>query len=158
MVQNQNPLQQSAFTLSLAGLLPQVAACVVAITNKDLAIYALVSGFAYAALIFSFIGGVWWGQALAAPAKHIWIFVAAVCPSLIAWSAALLMFLNLNWCPYAISAIAIGLLLSPFIDLQIGKVLTLPQGWMRLRLTLSLGLGSLTLMLAYLTLPAIFKF
>ena len=152
MTQSQSPLLQGALLLGLAGLLPQVAACILALTNNDLAMYGLVSGFAYAALIFSFIGGVWWGQALATPTRHAWIFVAAICPSLISWVAALLLFLNLKWWPYAVSAIAIGLLLSPLIDLQISKVLAQPRGWMRLRLTLSIGLGCLTLLMATLTL------
>lgn len=62
MSENQNPLPQSALKLGHAGLLPQAAAYALALTNNDVATYALVSGFAYAALIFSFIGGVWWGQ------------------------------------------------------------------------------------------------
>ena len=155
MTQSQSSLLQSALMLGLAGLLPQVAACILALTNNDLAMYGLVSGFAYAALIFSFIGGVWWGQALATPTRHAWIFVAAICPSLISWIAALLLFSNLKWWPYAIGAVAVGLLLSPLIDLQISKVLVQPRGWMKLRLTLSIGLGSLTLILATLTLHAV---
>jgi Protein of unknown function (DUF3429) len=155
MPQSQNTLSPNVLLLGLAGLLPQVAACTLALTNKDLAMYALVSGFAYAALIFSFIGGVWWGQALATPTQHMWIYVAAVCPSLISWVAALMLFSNLKYWPYAIGAIAIGLLLSPLVDLQISKVLSQPRGWMRLRLILSIGLGSLTLLMASLTLHAI---
>ena len=97
MSENQNPLPQSALKLGHAGLLPQAAAYALALTNNDVATYALVSGFAYAALIFSFIGGVWWGQVLGAPTRHAWIFVAAVCPNLIAWVASLALFLNLKW-------------------------------------------------------------
>ena len=155
MTQNQTPLLQSALFLGFAGLLPQVAACILALTNKDLAMYALVSGFAYSALIFSFIGGVWWGQALAAPTRHTWIYVAAVCPSLISWFAALLLFLNLKSWPYAIGAVGAGLLLSPLVDLQISKVLNQPRGWLKLRSTLSIGLGCLTLLLATSTLHAV---
>jgi Protein of unknown function (DUF3429) len=158
MAEAQKALSRSTLLLGLAGLLPQVAACAVAFTYSDLAMYALVSGFAYSALIFSFIGGVWWGQALAYPARHAWIFVAAVCPSLISWFAALLMFLNLSYWPYAVGAVATGLLFSPLIDLQISKVLAQPQGWMRLRWTLSIGLGCLTLIMAILSLNAIFRF
>ena len=151
MTQVQNALNQNALLLGLAGLLPQVAACTVAFTHTDFAMYALVSGFAYSALIFSFIGGVWWGQALGASTRFAWIYVAAVCPSLISWFAALLLFSNLKWWPYAIGAVAIGLLLSPLIDLQISKVLSQPRGWMKLRLILSIGLGCLTLLMATLT-------
>lgn len=155
MIQKQNSLPRSALVLGLAGLLPQAVACIVVLTHEDLIIYALVSGFAYSALIFSFIGGVWWGQALVTPTRYAWIFVASVCPSLISWFAALLMFLNMKWWPHAIGAVAIGLMLSPLIDLQIAKVIALPRGWMRLRLTLSIGLGCLTLLLATFTLHAV---
>lgn len=158
MIQNQNPLPHAAFILGLAGLLPQVAACILALTNKDLAIYALVSGFAYAALIFSFIGGVWWGQALTTPTPQAWIFVAAVCPSLFSWGSALLMLLNIGWWPYAIGMVAMGLLVSPIIDLQIGKVITQPQTWMKLRWTLSIVLGGLTLTMAIIARHTLFKF
>lgn len=58
MTKNQNLLPQSALILGLAGLLPQVATCIVVFTGNDYKTYALVSGFAYSALIFSFIGGV----------------------------------------------------------------------------------------------------
>ena len=155
MIQNQNQIPQGAFILGLAGLLPQLAACIVAFTDSDYKMYALVSGFSYSALIFSFIGGVWWGQALLAPSKHTWIFIAAVCPSLIAWGAALLLFLNLKSWPYAIGAVAFGLLVSPLIDLRISKVINPPVNWMKLRIMLSIGLGCLTLILATLTLHAI---
>jgi Protein of unknown function (DUF3429) len=155
MIQNQNQLPQGALILGLAGLLPQLAACIVAFIDNDYKMYALVSGFAYSVLIFSFIGGVWWGQALFAPIKRTWIFIAAVFPSLIAWGAALLLFLNLNSWPYAIGAVAIGLLISPLIDLQISKVINPPINWMKLRIILSIGLGCLTLILATLTLHAI---
>ncbi len=155
MTQNQNPLSQSALFLGIAGLLPQVAACVLAFTRVDFGIYALVSGFAYSALIFSFIGGVWWGQALVVPTRQAWIFVVSVCPSLISWFAALALFSNLKWWPFAIGAVAIGLLLSPLVDLQISKVLAQPRGWMKLRLILSMGLGCLTLLMATLTLHTI---
>ncbi len=151
----QNPISKDARLLGLAGLLPQVAACIVALTYTEFTVYALVSGFAYAALIFSFIGGVWWGQALQAPKWHPWIFLASVIPSLISWAAALLLFSDLKWWSYATTAIAIGLMVSPLVDLQIGKILLQPKGWMKLRWTLSIGLGALTMVLAAFTLHAV---
>jgi Protein of unknown function (DUF3429) len=155
MAQSQNQLPQGAFILGLAGLLPQLAACIVAFTSDEYKIYALVSGFAYSALILSFIGGVWWGQALSAPTKHTWIFIAAVCPSLIAWGAALLLFFNLKSWPYVLGAVAAALLVSPLIDVELSKVIHPLIGWMKLRIMLSIGLGCLTLLLATLALNAI---
>lgn len=155
MSQAQNPISKSALLLGLAGLLPQAASCIIALTYSQFTVYALVAGFAYAGLIFSFVGGVWWGQALQAPVKHSWIFVVAVCPSLIAWVSAVLLFSHLKWWPYATTAIAVGLLSSPLVDLQIGKVLPQPKVWMQLRWLLSIGLGCLTMILATLALHAV---
>jgi Protein of unknown function (DUF3429) len=155
MTQSQTPIAQGALILGIAGLLPQVAACIVAFSNVSAGAYALLSAFTYSALIFSFIGGVWWGQALVAPLRHTWIFVAAVAPSLITLGATLLLFINLRWWPFSIGAVATGLLLSPLVDLQIGKVLPHPDGWIKLRWTLSIGLGCLTLLIATITLHAI---
>jgi Protein of unknown function (DUF3429) len=155
MIENRNSIAQSVLILGLAGLLPQVAACVFAFTNTNANAYALLFAFTYSALIFSFIGGVWWGQALSAPVRHTWIFIAAVAPSLITWGAALMLFINLKWWPFSIGAVATGLLLSPLVDLQIAKVLPQPDGWIKLRWTLSIGLGCLTLLIATITLHAI---
>lgn len=155
MNQNSTPLSNRAFFLGLAGLLPQALCCVVALTSLKYGMYVFVSGFAYAALIFSFIGGVWWGQALATPTRHLWIFGAAICPSLIAWVAALLLFSDLKWWSYATAAIAFGLLFSPLIDRQINKVIPQPLGWLKLRWALSIGLGCLTMVLASFTVRAI---
>lgn len=148
MAQSQITLSKYALWLGFTGLLPQVFACALAITNGSWGIYIPVSGFAYAALIFSFLGGVWWGNALSSQKLHLWIFVAAVCPSLIAWIAALLIFVDFRWRPYSNGAIAIGLIISPLIDQQIGKIISHPKGWMKLRWILSIGLGFLTLIIA----------
>ena len=148
MTQSQITLSKYAMWLGFAGLLPQALACVLVIATRDWDIYIKVSSFAYATLIFSFLGGVWWGNALSAPKSHLWIFIAAVCPSLIAWIAAILIFADFKWLPYSTSAIAIGLIISPLVDQQIGKIIVQPNGWMRLRWMLSIGLGFLTLTLA----------
>ena len=155
MAQTVTLLSKNAFFLGLAGLLPQAMCCAVALSSQNYSTYVFVSGFAYAALIFSFIGGVWWGQALATPTRYPWIFVAAVCPSLIAWAAAVLLFSDLKWWSFATSAIAISLIVSPLVDLQISKVMPQPKGWMGLRWTLSIGLGCLTFVMASLTLHAV---
>ena len=110
----------------------------------------LASGLAlsYAALILSFIGGAWWGlvSRSSAPVRgSVWL--AAVTPSLIAFAA--------------IGAWAIGR--SPGVSLAITGAALIgalgfdhklaanglcPIGWLRLRTPLSLGLGSLTLLIA----------
>ncbi|EDX80246.1 hypothetical protein BBAL3_1403 [Brevundimonas sp. BAL3] len=53
-----------ARVLGFAGLLPQAAAVAVLILGgPDVRFAALSLAYAYAALIFSFLGGVWWGLA-----------------------------------------------------------------------------------------------
>jgi MFS family permease len=155
MTPTPNSLPKNAIWLGLAGLLPQLLACVLDYTSRDWGAYITVSGFAYAALIFSFLGGIWWGNAMSATKSYLWIFIAAVCPSLIAWISALLLFTDLKWWPYATSAVAIGLIISPLVDQQIGNIITQPKGWMKLRWILSIGLGCLTLVMATLPLHTV---
>ena len=155
MTQSQMTLSKYVMWLGFAGLLPQAFACMLTFTNSSWNVYIIISGFSYAALIFSFLGGIWWGNALSAPKPHLWIFAAAVCPSLIAWIAALLLFLDFKWWPYATSTIAIGLIISPLVDQQIGRIIVQPKGWMRLRWMLSIGLGFLTIILSFASVHAV---
>ena len=105
---------------------------------------ALAIGYAYAALIFSFLGGVWWGLALRQDKAPLWIYVVAVLPSLIGVATYLPWIWGYRW--PGPSLIILGLLVaaSPLVDLKIGGS---PAGWMQLRWILSLGLGSLTVVL-----------
>ena len=48
-----------------AGLLPQIFCVAVILAGHEWRYAALAGGFAYAAAVFSFLGGVWRGQALA---------------------------------------------------------------------------------------------
>ena len=69
-----------AHWLGLAGLLPQVAAVLLILSGDPVWRFsAAAMAFAYAALIFSFLGGIWWGLAARdADATPSWIWVAAV--------------------------------------------------------------------------------
>ncbi|MDJ0643313.1 MAG: DUF3429 domain-containing protein, partial [Erythrobacter sp.] len=58
-------LTTAARWLGYAGLLPQIVCVTLATSGHEFGYTALAGGFAYAAAIFSFLGGVWWGQALA---------------------------------------------------------------------------------------------
>jgi len=136
-----NGLSPHARWFGYAGLLPQAAALVAIVHGGEARWSALVLAFGYAALIFSFLGGVWWGLALAAPRVPRWVFGAAVLPSLIALAL---------WYPWAVGQtwpgpelVALGLMIggSPWVDRAIGFA---PRGWMALRWQLSLGLGGLT--------------
>ena len=106
-------------------------------------------GFGYAALIFSFLGGVWWGIGVARDDAPGWIFAVAVAPSLIALAAYLPWIGGYAWPGPSLLVIGACLLLTPLVDRAIG---VLPAGWLALRLKLSLGLGAMTLALGVLAL------
>ena len=140
-------LETSARWLGLAGLLPQLLA-VLLLTDAELRWTAIAAGFGYAALIFSFLGGVWWGMAIATPGAPKWAYAAAVMPSLIGFAAYLPWIFGWTWPGPQLLVISVALLISPFVDHRLARTIALPEGWLGLRRTLSLGLGSLTAILA----------
>lgn len=137
--------------LGFAGLLPQFA-CALAVWFGPLEWRwtALSLGWAYAALIFSFLGGLWWGMAAASPDQArrapAWIWIAAVAPSLIAFATFVPWIIGRTWPGPSLIVLGIGLLVSPLVDLRL--VTLRPSWWMDLRIPLSLGLGGATLALA----------
>lgn len=144
-----SPVPRLPRLLGLAGLLPQMA-CVAALYfgPPDWREPTVLLGFAYAALIFAFLGGTWWGIAASAPAAERrralgWVWVAAVLPSLIALAAFLPFVFGWVWPEPSLVALGGGLLFSPLADRALGPLA--PRWWMSLRMPLSLGLGSLTI-------------
>lgn len=77
--------------LGLAGLLPQLACLAAVMLGPDVwKATATAVAAIYAGLIFTFLGGAWWGIAAGAPAAErrgglAWLWIAAVVPSLIAF-------------------------------------------------------------------------
>lgn len=140
-------LEGRAQWLGYAGLLPQVLA-VVLLTDPGLRWTAIAAGFGYSALIFSFLGGVWWGIGISNPQAPRWIYGAAVLPSLIAFAAYLPWIFGWTWPGPQLAILAVALLLSPVVDRGISLTIALPDGWLRLRRRLSIGLGILTGVLA----------
>lgn len=139
--------------LGLAGLLPQLAWVVVLYTGPaQWREAALAMAFAYAALILSFLGGMWWGIAAAAPAAQRrqalgWLWVAAVLPSLVALACFLPWALGWAWPEPSLVMLAGALLVSLGVDARLGALA--PRWWMGLRVPLSLGLGVLTAAAAF---------
>lgn len=142
-------LPRVALRFGFAGLLPQAIALFLVVTDAEQRWSALAVGYAYAALIFSFLGGVWWGQAIAMRNAPGWIYAAAVAPSLIALGTYVPWVIGAEWPGPSLVVLGLCLILSPLIDRAIGRSVELPTGWMRLRIILSTGLGGLTLMLAW---------
>lgn len=137
--------------LGYAGLLPQAIALLLVVSGGDQRWSALAAGFGYAALIFSFLGGLWWGIAITRPEAPRWTFAAAIAPSLIAFACYLPWVWGYPWPRPSLAVLGTCLCLSPWVDRALVLALpdaAVPEGWMALRVRLSLGLGLLTLALA----------
>ncbi len=144
-----DPLPRAALRFGFAGLLPQAIALFLVATDAEQRWSALAVGYAYAALIFSFLGGVWWGQALSTKTVPLWIYAAAVAPSLIALATYVPWVIGAEWPGPSLVVLGVCLIFSPLVDRAIGRSVALPAGWMQLRIILSGGLGGLTLLLAW---------
>ena len=143
----QPALQRRARLLSYAGQLPQVFA-IILLADPETRWIALAGGFGYAALIFSFLGGVWWGVGISNPQAPRWIYVAAVLPSLIGLATYVPWIFGWTWPGPSLIVLGLCVLVSPIVDREMALKLPLPEGWVRLRSHLSVGLGLLTLLLA----------
>ncbi len=142
------PLPRSAQVLGYSGLIPQIGFLATAALAPPLAPAAAILGWAYAGLIFSFLGGAWWGFALLDHKAPRWVLPVSVMPSLIALLSVVPTVLALPGFTIPLVMIGAGLLVSPLVDTAISRSANLPEGWLRLRWHLSLGLGGLTLFLA----------
>lgn len=142
-----SPLPSFARFLGYAGLLPQ--ACVLAslvLGGPEARSTALGLAFAYAALIYSFLGGVWWGLAAA---THVpvprWVWAVAVLPSLFALGAAWPWATGHAWTGPSLVVLGGLIMSSVLVDLKLRSLGLTPPGWLPLRLPLSIGLGFMTL-------------
>lgn len=139
--------------LGLSGLLPLMA--VVAILGfaggTEIARTALGLGLIYAALILSFLGGLWWGLAAASgKASAGWIWGVAVLPSLYAWVPLGLAQIGIIDVRLALALVGVGLAAALFIDRALAAAGLAPPWWMSLRWPLSGGLAALCLLAAAL--------
>ncbi len=134
--------------LGLAGLLPQIAAAAVVLSGDPALRFAALSlGYAYAALILSFLGGLWWGIAASKERPPEWLWVAAIAPSLIALASAVPWAVGEPWPGPSLILLGVALIAALGVDLLLAKRGLVPIWWMRLRIPLSLGLGLLTLVI-----------
>lgn len=144
-----NLLPRAARQLGYAGLLPQLICTVYVIDGGKWQWTAQAMAFGYAALIFSFLGGMWWGIGLTRDDAPGWVFGWAVMPSLLALVAYAPWILGWAWPGPSLIAVGLMLTVSPLVDCLIGK---LPDGWLALRTRLSLGLGGLTTLIGMVAL------
>lgn len=145
------PIPKVAFIAGYAGLLPQIIAAAMVLSGSEYQWTGLALAYGYAAFIFSFIGGMWWGLGVTSrkdEASAHGIFAIAVAPSLLALATYLPWIWGLTWPGPSLAYLGFFLLLSPLGDRWLSSRCALPPGWMKLRWHLSLGLGGLTLLLA----------
>jgi hypothetical protein len=137
------PLPPAARLLGFAGLLPQLGLVAAMLVRPDVGWRLLA--FAYAALILSFLGGIWWGIAVRRGDRQAGLLVAAVVPSLVALAlvVAAMLRLSLDW---PLVALGSALMLTLPVDRHLVATGGAPRDWMRLRVPLSLGLGALTIL------------
>lgn len=141
-------LSPAARALGYAGLLPQIICIALILAGHEWRYAALAGGFAYAAAIFSFLGGVWWGQALANGRASTGAYILAVLPSLLAVALFLPWSFGWEWPGPALFYLGALILGSPLIDRALGFA---AADFLRLRWHLSIGLGSLTIVLGFLS-------
>ena len=147
-MEHRNPLPAWASRFGYAGIIPQAVFAAMAVAGDEAKWIAQAGGFAYAALIFSFLGGVWWAHALAAPAPRLRHFVIAVAPSLIGLASFMPWVFGLPWPAPYLAVLGVLLALSPLADRLLFNDNRPAPAWLTLRGRLSVALGLLTLILA----------
>ena len=109
---------------------------------------ALAAACFYAAIILSFLGGMWWMAGLLSGLRAGWVYGLAIVPSLIGWAALLPWSAGWNWPGPSLVVLALALLASPLVDRTLARHVAFPAGWLRLRVIMTSGLGFLTLLIA----------
>jgi hypothetical protein len=108
------------------------------------------AALAYSGTILSFIGGAWWGLASRPRTDVHWsIWIVAVIPSLIAFAAIGGMAIG-KPCGQSLFLTGGSLVATLGMDYKLSASGVSPPGWLGVRVPLSLGLGSLTILIAML--------
>jgi hypothetical protein len=132
----------------LAGLIPQAICLALVINGGPDRWFGLAAGCCYAAIILSFLGGLWWMAGLLAGIRSSWIYAASVTPSLIGWAALLPWCVGAAWPGPSLVVLGLTLLCSPLMDHTLARHIAMPDGWLRLRKIMASGLGTMTLLMA----------
>lgn len=134
--------------LGLAGLLPQAVCLAMAAQDGPNHWFAIAAACCYAAVILSFLGGMWWMAGALTGRREPWVYGMAVVPSLAGWAALLPWCVGWTWPGPSLVALGLLLLASPLADATLASRVALPAGWLRLRCAMAGGLGLLTLAIA----------
>lgn len=140
-------LPRPVVLLGLAGIVPQAGCLLVALILPDWRWFALAAGCFYAALIVSFLGGLWWMQALLRDERQWQPYLLSVVASLGGWAALLPWCLGWTWPGPALVLLGLGLLVSPGVDRKLAVTLPVPAAWLQLRAMMATGLGALSVVL-----------
>lgn len=125
--------------LGYAGLLPMLGCLLlVAMGPPALKAMALTGALLYAALIFSFIGGAWWGLAARDDIHPNFptVLLVSVVPSLVAWVCA---FVGGSVALLVLAALFAAALL---FDRRLADGGFAPEWWLALRQPLALGMAA----------------
>ena len=133
--------------LGFAGLLPQLL-CFAALFDVTTRYIGQSAAFFYAALIFSFIGGLWWGLAVAKPEAPRWIYAAAVAPTLVAFFSGIPWMIGTTWPGPSLGLLGIAIIGSLWVDVRLNRLGIMPDSMLQLRKILSVGLGIVTFLIA----------
>lgn len=138
--------------LGLAGMLPQLACLwTVWFGPEEWRYAALAIAWGYGALIFSFVGGLWWGIAAGASARGVrvpaWLWIASIVPSLLALATYLPWVFGLEWPGPSLVVLGLAILASLLVDRRLSGR-EAPVWWLGLRAPLSIGLGLTTMFVA----------
>lgn len=87
----QPPLTDTGRLLGHLGLIPFVlGAALIWVVNAEAHPYATLALSGYAAVVVSFLGGIYWGLAFRLSAPPASLFIWGVVPSLVAWLAVMM--------------------------------------------------------------------
>jgi hypothetical protein len=151
------PLGACPRLLGLAGLLPQVAAVLLVWgghgeggIDKNIA-HGLgqFAALTYAAVILSFLGGIWWGFAVRRETGQARLAAIAVIPSLVAAATVGVAFAGaVSW---SLVALGSAVLLTLLVDRHLTRTGEATAEWLHFRVPLSVGLGALTILAGAIT-------
>lgn len=130
---------------------PPAALAAVLNPSSEWCFTGLAMGYAYAALILSFLGGMWWGLVAQARIRvPTWVWIAAISPSLSSLFSAVPWAIGDAWPGPSLALLGLAMFASLMVDLKSRAEGHCPPWWLRLRVPLSVGLGMMTLALGYL--------
>jgi hypothetical protein len=143
---------RTARFLTLIAILPQVFFLVAMLKDRAALWTAPVAAFAYAAFIFSFLGGYWWGVALVTRSQKPIFFVVAILPMLLAFALFMPWVWGWNWPGSQLIVLGVAIMVSFFVDGRVLRASLANPGWIRVRFLASIGLGLVTILIGALTL------